>query len=713
MINPTPSARLFAHCLILSCGFAAWFVSDFDSRAAVMIQTEGSRTVMRTAERLEPTEHGVGELVADFDLRTIDGREGRLRELASHGPVVIFMTSSSCPLSLKYQPTIESLLTEYAPRSVKFVVVASVSTDTPEEIQDISDRLGEAAWVIRDENGEIARLLGARSTTDSFVVDSSLTVLYHGAIDDQYGIGVALEEPKNRWLTLALENILKGRRPIVEATFAPGCLLDSASPTETTATQVTYYEHVSRIMQRNCVSCHREEGAGPFPLDSFEEVVAHAPMIKQVVEQGIMPPWFASHDEASVSPWANDRRLSPREKTQLLAWIDSERLAGDPQQAPAAVEYAGSWSIGEPDVVYSFEEPVAVRATGVMPYRNVRVETHLSEDRWVDAIEVMPGVREVVHHVLVFVETPSPSRRRGQGIRARLENDETGGFWAAYVPGNSTLIYPHGYAKRLPKDAVLRFQMHYTPMGRAVEDTTSIGIRFASGPPDHEVKVHGLANLAIEIPAGAARHREEASLRLPMDVQVLAFMPHMHLRGAACKYEHVRGSEVNTLLDIPRYDFNWQLLYRRAEPIEMRAGETLRFVAWYDNSEANPANPAPEKIVKWGPQTDEEMLLGYVEYIEVNDNSSASNSVDSTPNNLRLAQGQQALLRRAFGQLDEDGNGRLTRAEFQTAGERFPRLERFADRADQVFRAADSNGDGELDSEEFNVAGANLLSRIR
>ena len=175
------------------------------------------------------------------------------------------------------------------------------------------------------------------------------------------------------------------------------------------------------------------------------------------------------------------------------------------------------------------------------------------------------------------------------------------------MPGQSTLVYPAGFAKFLPKGARLRFQMHYTPNGTATTDRTRVGVIFADEPPRHEVRVAGIVNPRIRIPPGAADHREEASLRLPFDATIMGFLPHLHVRGKACRYEVTRaGGTPTTLLDIPRYDFNWQLLYRLREPLAVEAGDTLTFTAWYDNSVHNPANPDPTTTVRWGPQTFDE-----------------------------------------------------------------------------------------------------------
>ncbi|MFM7920218.1 MAG: redoxin, partial [Planctomycetaceae bacterium] len=376
---------------------------------------------------------------------------------------------------------------------------------------------------------------------------------------------------------------------------------------------MTWSDQISRLLQRHCVECHREGGVGPFRLDTYEAAVAHAPMIRQVVERGIMPPWFAAEPKAAggKSPWVNDRSLSDSEKRLLADWIDKGTVAGDPAEAPIPKVFADGWLIGKPDAVFEFAQQVQVKASGTMPYQNILVETNLDQDHWVQAIEVRPGNPGVVHHVLVFVQGADES----DGPRDDAA-DERGGYWGIYVPGNSTLVYPDGYAKRIPRGARLRFQMHYTPNGTATQDSTRIGLVFAKQEPKHEVRVAGIVNRGFRIPAGADNHPVVGSIKnLPTDVQVLAFLPHMHLRGKAARYELVSAGESRTLLDIPRYDFNWQLLYRYAEPLTVRAGETLQFTAWYDNSSGNPANPDPEREVRWGPQTFDEMHLGYVEYV--------------------------------------------------------------------------------------------------
>ncbi|MFM8582592.1 MAG: redoxin, partial [Planctomycetaceae bacterium] len=387
----------------------------------------------------------------------------------------------------------------------------------------------------------------------------------------------------------------------------------------------------------------------------------------------------ASAARGTHSPWVNDRSLSEAEKNDLLEWIAGGKPEGASQDAPRPRTFPEGWLIGTPDVVFTFAEPVAIKATGVMPYQQVVVETHLSEEKWVRAIEVQPGNRAVVHHVLVFVVGGE-----GEAGEPAEVADERGGFWGIYVPGNSTLEYPEGFAKRIPKGARLRFQMHYTPNGTATTDQTRIGLVWATEPPRHEVRVAGIVNPRISIPAGAANHREEATLRLPFDATVLGFLPHMHLRGKACRYELQRANgETTMLLDIPRYDFNWQLLYRYGEPLPLQAGDTLRFTAWYDNSAGNPANPDATRTVRWGPQTYDEMQLGYVEYYVPGVVPGAGSDKPGLGRQRLGRNGQGLAIETIFHRLDRDQDGQLK-------GDEIPEGQR-----SKLLRL-DTNGDGAI-----------------
>lgn len=563
---------------------------------------------------VHPGDHGIGRHVGGLTFTDLEGRTHSLADVAAGRIAVFAMTSTTCPISRRYLRSLADLHATSGDR-IAWILVNPVATDEPADMRAAAADFGGRAIYVHDTDGRLATTLGAVTTTDVVVLSADGTVAYHGAIDDQYGFGYSIDAPRRRYLAEALAALGRGEEPPVAATEAPGCVLDRPAAGVPDAA-VTYHGRISRIVERHCVECHRASGVGPFALDSYDDLAAHAGMVREVIERGTMPPWFAAPTPPDPetgrvhSPWANDRSLAEAEKRDLLDWLSGGRPVGDPADAPARRSHPEGWQIGTPDAVFEFAEPVAVNATGVMPYRTVIVETHLTEDRWVKAIEVQPGNRDVVHHALIHLagDVDAP----GDPVSAA---EERGGFWGEYVPGQNTLVFPDGFAKKLPKGARLRFQMHYTPNGRATTDRTRVGVIYAKEKPRHEVRVAGIVNPRISIPPGRSDHREEASIRLPFDATITGFLPHLHVRGKACRYELIRGDgSRTTLLDIPRYDFNWQLLYRRHEPLALEAGDTLVFTAWYDNSDGNPANPDPTKTVRWGPQTFDEMHLGYVEY---------------------------------------------------------------------------------------------------
>ena len=563
--------------------------------------------------RLAPGDHGVGRMVADLNLTDINGRELRLSDYADRPAFVIAFTNTTCPISKKYAPSLAALERQFADRKVAFVYVNPTASDKLENIQAAIATHGFAGAYVRDEGGRIARALVATQTTDVFVLDARRTIIYRGALDDQYGFEYSLDAPRTEYAKLAIQATLDRRPLLVAATQAPGCPLDLAE-SSAEPTSVTYHNRISRIVQSRCLECHRDGGAAPFPLDTYDNVAAQGAAIRQAVDRGVMPPWFAAKpDNGEPSHWANDKSLSVREKSDLLNWLSAGKPAGNPSDAPLPKEFPEGWRIGQPDHLVQLPSPMPIKATGIMPYQNVIVETGLNEDKWVRAVEIRPTAGEVVHHVLVFLLPPAT--RSNAAADRDAGDDESSGFFAAYAPGNDPLIFADGFGKKIPAGSRLKFQLHYTPNGTAAKDQTRMGIIFADEQPAHVVSVWGIANPRLAIPPGAENHEVTARQTLHVDTTILAYFPHMHLRGKAFRYEALLpDGRKQLLLDVPRYDFNWQLSYRLAEPLNLPQGTTLLLTGWFDNSRNNPANPDPTKTVRWGPQTFDEMMLGYVEF---------------------------------------------------------------------------------------------------
>lgn len=648
-------------------------------------------SVREAPKPLAPKERHIGRFVPDLGFVDLRGREHRLSDYQKSPALVLAFTSTSCPLSKKYLPSLARLARDYADQGVTFILVNPLPRESRADIDAAVAAAGYTGPYVHDADGSLTAALGAEATTDAIVLDAARTVAYHGAVDDQYGFGYALDAPRRRYLADALAAAVAGRTPAVAATTAPGCSLTSkAQPT--TAGDVTYHNRISRLMQTHCEECHRAGGVGPFALSTAEDLADHADMVRRVVERGTMPPWFAAKPPADeATPWINDRALPAEDKADLLAWLKNGRPLGDAQDAPRPRQYVDGWQIGQPDVVFRLPHPVSVKAEGTMPYQDLIVETNLDEDRWVQAMEVRPTARDVVHHVLVFVQ--DGPNGRGE------EDDERHGFFGIYVPGNAQLVYPPGFAKFLPKGAKLRFQMHYTPNGKATTDQTELGMIFAKAPPQHEVRVAGIVNTRLNIPPGADNHLETATLPVSLNVRLLGFAPHMHLRGKAFRYEATLPDGARqTLLDIPRYDFNWQLLYRYADPPALPAGSKLQITGWFDNSANNPANPDPQATVKWGPQTFDEMLLGYVEfYIPDAEPGGGPRLIPRREPRRRPAIDPETV----FKQLDADKNDRLSLEEVRKLADIVPQLKERPEALPRLFERLDSDRDGQLTREEY------------
>jgi hypothetical protein len=578
---------------------------------------------------LKAGDYGVGHMMPDLTLKDLRGHEFELNGFKNYKALVIMIFSDYCPVSNKFGPELARLEKDYAGKPVTFIFDSPIADETSQDLMSYVSKYQLKSPVVQDAAGRLAKMLGATTSTESFVLDAARTLVYRGAINDQYGLGYSKDKPAQTYLRDAIDAVLSGKTPAVTATTAPGCALDlSYAKPVVEKTPLTYYNQISRIMQANCVECHHAGGVAPFSLETFTDLVENAGMVKQQVARGLMPPWFAAKQPGQTeSPWINDRSLSEQDKTNLLAWLNSNRPQGNPADAPVARQFPSKWSIGEPDAVFQLPEPIQIKAEGFMPYQFRTIQTSFPEDRWIQAYEIMTSARAVLHHVVVSLQTD------GKDADSFGESGVTG-YWADYVPGDTHMVYPQGYARKLPAGAKLKLQIHYTPNGQATQDQLKIGLIFSKQPPRYEIHTLGIPQLGLEIPAGVHRHVETAEYRVPEDMNVTGYKAHTHLRGKAFRYELINtNGEVETLLDIPRYDFNWQLQYDYVRPKLISAGSTIRVMAVYDNSVDNPANPDPTKTVKWGPQTSDEMLIGYVEYYRAR-RPSAISPVETNPANV-------------------------------------------------------------------------------
>lgn len=383
----------------------------------------------------------------------------------------------------------------------------------------------------------------------------------------------------------------------------------------------TYAKDVAPILFRNCTGCHRPGEVAPMSLLTWNDVRPHAKAIRDEVADGNMPPWHAA---APKGTFLNERGLTDEERETLLRWVANGALKGDLKDLPKAPVYSDGWAIGTPDVVFEMQESYKVPAEGVIEYEYFYIPTNFTEPKWIQAIEIRPGNREVVHHALAFYKAQpdlkrapvlQPNReqmtlpqRDVPGKKPQRRDQVPSRLLATYAPGTNPQIMRPGTAIRLEPGGVIELQMHYTANGEAATDRTKIGFQFATGPSPREVRVTHFYNGTLRLPAGAPETRVDADISFVADATVWGIFPHTHVRGKRWEYTlELPDGTRKQVLSVPRYDFNWQTYYMFKEPLQVPKGSRLVSSAWYDNSAANKSNPDPKMDVEWGDQTWEEM----------------------------------------------------------------------------------------------------------
>ena len=394
----------------------------------------------------------------------------------------------------------------------------------------------------------------------------------------------------------------------------------------TIPSQPTFYKNVLPLMQKSCQECHRPGEAAPISFLTYKEVRPWAKAIREAVITRKMPPWPA---DPHFGKFSNDRSLSREEIDTLVAWADGGAREGDPYEAPKPAQFAEGWGIHKPDVVFEMPNEFAVPASGTIDYQYIVIPSGFTEDKWVQELEARPGNRQVVHHIIAFVRPPGSKwlKDAQPGIpfvkvkedhrekrRHKRDDDDSGPpeLLVGFAPGMPPGILQPGQAKLIKAGSDFVFQMHYTANGKPGTDRSRIGLVFAKEPPRERVYTVGASNDKFEIPAGDGNYEVESDITLQEPAKLVDMMPHMHLRGKDFAYTAFYPTgESEVLLRVPKYDFSWQLFYYLADQKVLPAGTRLHCVAHFDNSPNNPANPDSTKMVSWGDQSWEEMMIGF------------------------------------------------------------------------------------------------------
>ena len=474
-------------------------------------------------------------------------------------------------------------------------------------------------------------------TCEVVVLDSVAVVRYRGAIDDQYNVGGPHKPaPTKNYLVDAIDAVLAKKPVVVASTPVAGCPIERVERAEPKAPParvrpaapaivealedrskreapikvgpVTYANEVAPILQEKCQSCHRPGQVGPFALLTYDDARRWATSITEVVDERRMPPW---HADPRHGHFSNDRSLTARQRATLLAWVEQGSPLGDASKIPAPRSFPEGWSIGTPDQVFEVPQPYQVPSTGVLDYVHVARSPRQTSIATCGSRPPRSGPASARSSTTSSSTSSRPTRGAPSAGREHL---------AAYVPGDVPTIYPDGIAKKIPAGSKLLFQIHYTPDGTARTDRSKIGLVFAKAPVKHQAHTRFIEDTRkFRIPAGHADSHEVTSTTTlsNSDIHLYSLSPHMHLRGKDFKYTATYpDGRSEVLLSVPAYDFGWQSAFVLAEPRAMPKGTRIDCVAHFDNSAANPANPDPTKAVGWGEQSFQEMMMGYLDYVD-------------------------------------------------------------------------------------------------
>ena len=584
---------------------------------------------------LQPSNVPIGTKISRLTFTNLHGKIHNLDTLTAQGPVVFAFLATECPVAQRYTMRLKRLHAEFAPKNTTLVAVYANENDSEDDVKNYIAKAGYPLkrgevgnlasgdvglfHVVKDTTGKLAHVLGATMTPQAILVDTTHTVAYRGAIDDNR------YEPrvKHHYLRDALLATHTDTPIPVQETPAFGCTLHL--PETDLPTEITYSTHIASILQKNCQTCHRHGEVAPFTLTDYSDAKAWATEIAEYTQARLMPPWKPA---SGYGDFKNARQLTDTEIQMIAHWVEAGAPAGDLDTVPPPPKFPEGWALGEPDWIAEMPVEYEIEPEGEDEYRQFIIPTNFETDMYVQAVDVQPGNRKTVHHVIAYLDVNGEARKLDaqdpkpgyvtEGTGPGFDSAGTVGGWA---PGVTPMVLPEGIGYLLPKGADIVMQVHYYRTGHLERDRSRLGLYFSKTEKTTKLRIGDAINKDFVIPAGEKWHEVLASEKFKRDVYLLATMPHMHLLGRDMRMIATTPSgDKHDLIWIQDWDFNWQDAYHYREPIFLPAGTRVDLVAHFDNSPENPANPHDPPIpVGWGEKTTDEMCIGFLYYVKASE----------------------------------------------------------------------------------------------
>jgi mono/diheme cytochrome c family protein len=573
----------------------------------------------------------VGKPVDNFLLVDHEGLAETLKYNKNAPAVVLVAQVNGDEGSRAAAKALAALKEKYPTADIK--MINSSIADTREAIAEEAKAQGFTIPVLDDEFQLIGDSIGFTYAGEAVAIDpKTWTIAYHGPV-----------EAKDGGLDAALAAMSAGQPVAVAHAPVKGAKIEFPDRgRQAEWANISYEKEVAPILLERCVDCHQPGGIGPFHMTSYEVVKGFGPMIREAIRTDRMPPYDV---DRHVGVFANDENLTEAETKTLIRWIEAGAPRGTGEDPLAkGVTQRPDWPLGEPDLVVDIPA-YTIPASGIVDYQVPAVKSPLTEGKWLKATTFKAGERQGVHHILAgwVPQMPKP----GDGFNWDIN-------MGGYAVGSESNLAPENWGTWVPAGGAINFQMHYTPFGKEAVDKSKIGFYFMDEAPELVKRQIVIADPTLTIQPNTSRHHERGYVQFPAAVQITAAQPHAHYRGYASKLTAVLpdGTE-KVILNMPKYDFNWQREYIYKDLIDLPAGTKLVADYWYDNSELNAANPDPNALVKWGDQSFEEMLFTAVQFRWVDE--TATNRRDDLQKQLEDAQ--------LFTAVDDNLDGKWQQAE--------------------------------------------------
>lgn len=544
---------------------------------------------------LVPALASAADRVGDFSLLDQDGYHHSMSWYDDHQAIALLVQANGSSATEAALPAFEALKAAYDAKGIEFMMINPLGKDNREAVQVQVAEYGVETPVLMDNARLVSEALGIKQTGEVLLFDpKSFTVEYRGSV-------AGAEQ--------AIEEILAGK-----AVSTPMVAASGESVSYATQATVSYSRDVAPVLAEQCATCHREGGVAPFAMDSHTMVQGWSPMIREVLMTKRMPP---GQIDGHIGEFINDRLVNDSDVRNIIAWVEAGAPKdGDSDLLTDLVWPESKWAFGEPDLILDIP-PTTVPPTGNGVFVNVDVEFDMPTDRWLRGSQIIAGDRSVLHHTVNRLDYPEEIGK-ARGFLQGTPKDKAS--ITAYIPGDTPDLNPPNTGGLVKAGSVLALNMHYTPNGRETVDNSQLGVWFYPEGEVPEERMSGqcaciFPNTWTTIPPNNPAFEQTATITIEKDANIHSYLPHMHFRGKYMRFyaDYPDGTQ-EELINVAKYNYNWQLSYTYEEPKFVPAGTKITAVAAWDNSSQNPANPNPDRAVDWGNESWDEMMFGAVQW---------------------------------------------------------------------------------------------------